>query len=100
MWSYCVLVFICINQIVSGLEIVGSPPDLLWVNESESIQFGCTSNQPWQWCYWELTPVEGLADQPAKTRKFQTHQVRFLQVHLYTNAQRTTSDPPASSSIM
>ena len=78
MWKHCVLVSIVFSQFVSGLEIMDPPPDQLWVKESESTEFCCKSDQPWQWCYWELTPIEDEVVQLEKTRRFQTHQVIFL----------------------
>ena len=67
-----------ISWFASGLDILEPPPDLVWMKESEPGQVSCQSKQPWQWCYWELVPVEGSANLTAKTKRFQTYQVRFL----------------------
>ena len=61
----------------AGLDIVESSPDLIWVKESESLELSCQSDQPWQWCYWEIVPVTGLIISTGRTKRYQTFQVRI-----------------------
>ena len=36
------------------LKIIESPDTNVWVKEQKNVSLLCTSQQPWQWCYWEL----------------------------------------------
>ena len=36
-----------------SLKIIKSPNTNIWVEEKENATLLCTSDQPWQWCYWE-----------------------------------------------
>ena len=38
---------------MSSLKILDSPDTAVWVKEGHNVTFLCTSDQPWQWCYWE-----------------------------------------------
>ena len=38
---------------LSTLEIIQAPDSNVWVDEGKNTSLVCTSNQRWQWCYWE-----------------------------------------------
>ena len=39
---------------MGSLKIIESPEGNVWVEEQKNVSLLCTSEQPWQWCYWEL----------------------------------------------
>ena len=52
---------------MSSLKIVDSPDTAVWVKEGNNVTLLCTSDQPWQWCYWER-------ETPFETTRYQTGQ--------------------------
>ena len=42
----------------SALDIIQSSGENVWVEEGRSVSLICTSNEPWQWCYWEHTTLK------------------------------------------
>ena len=65
------LLVVILGCVASGLDIVVPPPDHVWVKESESVEFFCMSDQPWQWCYWEVQPNQS----ENKTKRYKTTHV-------------------------
>ena len=59
--------------LADGLEIIQPPPDSIWVRESETVELSCKSDQPWQWCYWEIIATDGSANQ---NTRYQAYQVK------------------------
>ena len=67
---------------VTGLDITGPPPASVWVKQSESVELTCTSDQPWQWCYWEVQTSHNPGGE-LKTKRFQTFQVSLTVLSSY-----------------
>jgi hypothetical protein len=38
---------------LGSLKILDSPDTNVWVEEGGNVSMHCTSDHPWQWCYWE-----------------------------------------------
>ena len=38
---------------LSSLKIIQSPNHNVWVEEGKNVSLLCSTDHPWQWCYWE-----------------------------------------------
>lgn len=49
------LLLLVLVTFTHAMQIVESPPEVVWVKSQEELQLNCTVNEPWMWCYWEVT---------------------------------------------
>ena len=73
---------------MGSLKIIESPEANIWVEEQKNVSLLCTSEQSWQWCYWELETaiVKTLyqTGQEYTTLKTYDPRVQFFQLNEYS----------------
>ena len=73
-----ILLLLLIPKSTLGVEIIQSPGESIWVEQGKDKSLVCTTNQRWEWCYWEHNNLQN------EKTKYQT-------VQEYTTLQ--TGDP-------
>ena len=51
--------FLAIILPLCSLKIIDSPSSNIWGEEKQNATLLCTSDQSWQWCYWEHETLTG-----------------------------------------
>ena len=42
-----------IPNLSTGMDIIESPDENVWVEQGKDTSLVCTTEERWQWCYWE-----------------------------------------------
>ena len=68
MFVFICFILINIPSSLRAVEILRAPDENVWVQQGDSISLICSTNQKWEWCFWEHTNVANVK------KKYQTVQ--------------------------
>ena len=43
------------TKIIFAFELINHPDLNIWAKEGEPLELKCEVDEPWMWCYWEIT---------------------------------------------
>ena len=69
MWETSLIIgisYLCIT--VAGFNLLQSPDEVVWGAEGKRFSFECKVDEAWQWCYWEITKLDGVSLQKIEQR--------------------------------
>ena len=88
---------------MGSLKIIESPEANVWVEEQKNVSLLCISEQPWQWCYWELETaiVKTLyqTGQEYTTLKTYDPRVQFFQLNEHSCGIQISGASPAEHQV-
>ena len=41
--------------LIHGFQLIDYPENDIWGKEGEPLELDCKVDEPWMWCYWEVT---------------------------------------------
>ena len=41
--------------LIHGFQLIDYPENDIWGKEGEPLELDCKVDEPWMWCYWEIT---------------------------------------------
>merc|ERR1711983_364377 len=62
MWETSLIMgisYLCIT--VAGFNLLQSPDEVVWGAEGKRFSLECKVDEAWQWCYWEITKLDGVS---------------------------------------
>ena len=69
MWETSLIIgisYLCVT--VAGFNLLQSPDEVVWGAEGKRFSLECKVDEAWQWCYWEITKVDGVSLQKIEQR--------------------------------
>ena len=69
MWETSLIIgisYLCVT--VAGFNLLQSPDEVVWGAEGKRFSLECKVDEAWQWCYWEITKVDGVSLQKNRTK--------------------------------